>query len=152
MKLAEALQERSDLNHRIEQLKNRLDNNALVQEGEQPAENPVELLAELDGCISRLETVIAQINHTNCVTVVEGETLTQLLARKDALVLRLGAYRGLVGTASLTARRATRSEIKILSTVNVKEIQKKVDDLAKELRLLDNKLQQANWTTELIEK
>ena len=152
MKLAEALQERSDLNHRIEQLKNRLDNNALVQEGEQPAENPAELLAELDGCISRLETVIAQVNHTNCVTVVEGETLTQLLARKDALVLRLSAYRGLVGTASLTARRATRSEIKILSTVNVKEIQKRVDDLAKELRLLDNKLQQANWTTELIEK
>ena len=152
MKLAEALQERSDLNHRIEQLKNRLDNNALVQEGEQPAENPAELLAELDGCISRLETVIAQVNHTNCVTVVEGETLTQLLARKDALVLRLSADRGLVGTASLTARRATRSEIKILSTVNVKEIQKRVDDLAKELRLLDNKLQQANWTTELIEK
>lgn len=151
MKLAEALQERADLNRRIEQLKTRLDNNALVQEGEQPAETPEELLAELDGCVARLEQVIAQINRTNCATVVEGSTLTQLLARKDALVLRLGAYRGLVNTASLTARRATRSEIKILSTVNVKETQKKVDEMAKELRLLDNKLQQANWTVELMD-
>ena len=152
MKLAEALQERADLNRRIEQLKARLDNNALVQEGEQPAEAPAELLAELDGCVARLEQVIAQINRTNCAAMVDGKTLTQLLARKDALMLRLGAYRGLVSTASLTARRATRSEIKILSTVNVKEIQKKVDEMAKELRLLDNKLQQANWTTELIEE
>lgn len=38
MKLAEALQERADLNRTIQQLKERLDNNVLVQEGEQPAE------------------------------------------------------------------------------------------------------------------
>ena len=30
MKLAEALQERADINHNIEQLKNRLNNNVLV--------------------------------------------------------------------------------------------------------------------------
>ena len=47
MKLAEALQERADLNRRMEQLKRRLTSNALVQEGERPAEEPAELLAEL---------------------------------------------------------------------------------------------------------
>ena len=51
MKLAEALQERADLNRRIQQLQQRLTNNALVQEGETPAEDPAELLAELDGCV-----------------------------------------------------------------------------------------------------
>ena len=40
MKLAEALQERADLNRTIQQLKERLDNNVLVQEGQQPAEQP----------------------------------------------------------------------------------------------------------------
>ena len=40
MKLAEALQERADLNRNIEQLRSRLRNNVLVQEGEQPAEDP----------------------------------------------------------------------------------------------------------------
>ena len=44
MKLAEALQERADLNRRIEQLRNRLENSALVQEGERPAEAPEVLL------------------------------------------------------------------------------------------------------------
>ena len=56
----------------------------------------------------------------------------------------------LVNEASATARRATRSEIKILSTVNVAELQKTVDLTAKELRQLDNAIQQANWTTDLL--
>jgi hypothetical protein len=56
----------------------------------------------------------------------------------------------LVNEASSTARRATRSEIKILSTVNVAELQKTVDLTAKELRQLDNAIQAANWTTELL--
>ena len=83
---------------------------------------------------------------------MEGETLTQLLARKDALTLRVSAYREMVTAASHTAHRATRSEIKIFSTVNVKELQKQADDIARELRLLDNKLQQANWTVDLMEE
>ena len=56
----------------------------------------------------------------------------------------------LVSEASSTARRATRSEIKILSTVNVADLQKTVDLTAKELRQLDNAIQAANWTTELL--
>lgn len=150
MKLAEALQERADLNRRIDQLKSRLSANALVQEGESPAEDPTELLQELETCTARLESMIAQINRTNCSTTVNGKTLTDLLARKDALFLRLGAYRDLVNTASQTARRATRSEIKILSTINVKETQRVVDELSRQLRLLDNTLQKANWTTDLL--
>lgn len=151
MKLAEALQERADLNRRIEQLRSRLDSNALVQEGEKPAEEPEQLLRELDGCVERLEELMAKINRTNCETVVEGKTLTELIARKDALLIRLSAYRDLVNTASQTARRATRSEIKIFSTINVQDKQRMVDEMAKELRLLDNKLQATNWTVDLKE-
>lgn len=51
MKLAEALQERADLNRNIEQLRSRLRNNVLVQEGEQPAEDPIKLKMELDNSI-----------------------------------------------------------------------------------------------------
>ena len=82
-------------------------------------------------------------------TVVDGVRLTQLIARKDCLRLRLEAYRELVQAASQTARRATRSEIRILSAVDVRALQGKVDAMARELRLLDNQLQQINWTTEL---
>ncbi len=40
MKLAEALQERADLNRRIQQLQQRLENNAMVQEGELARRGP----------------------------------------------------------------------------------------------------------------
>lgn len=149
MKLAEALQERADLNRRIQQLRARLDMNALVQEGERPAEEPAELLKELDGCIARLEELISAINQANCTVTVDGATLTQLIARRDALTLKIQAYRQLISSASGTAHRATRSEIKILSAVDVKELQAQTDRLAKELRELDNKIQQTNWTTDI---
>ena len=47
MKLAEALQERADLNKRIEQLSTRLSVNATVQEGKTPAENPARQRKEM---------------------------------------------------------------------------------------------------------
>lgn len=149
MKLAEALQERADLNQRIAQLKKRLAVNAIVQEGEKPAEDPTELLNELDRDINRLEELTARINQTNCATMVNGESLTALLARRDCLTLRLQAYRELSTNASQLAHRAAHTEIRILSTVNVKEVQKKIDGMSKELRLLDNKIQETNWTVEL---
>ena len=63
--------------------------------------------------------------------------------------MKIRAYRELLNNASRLAQRATRSEIKIFSTVNVGEIQKTVDDLSKELRLTDNMIQETNWKTEL---
>ena len=150
MKLAEALQERADLNRRIQQLQQRLGNNAIVQEKEKPIEDPKLLLAELDRCVTALEDIIARINLTNCRTQVEGKTLTEHLARRDALKLKLSAYRDLAYNASQVSRRATHTEIKLLSTVSVRELQQQADELAKELRLLDNSIQAANWSTELI--
>mgnify|MGYP004683121495 FL=1 len=152
MKLAEALQERADLSARISILENRLMNNALVQEGEKPAEAPEELLAELDRCSDEMERLITAINLTNSSTISDGMTVTELIAKKDVLNRKLSIYRHFLMTASQTAQRATRSEIKILSTVNVREYQQKADGLAKRLRILENRIQQINWTTELIEK
>ena len=69
MKLAEALILRADLQKRIDQLRVRLNNNAKVQENDEPSENPEELLNELDNNINQLKILIKQINKTNCVTV-----------------------------------------------------------------------------------
>jgi len=152
MKLAEALQERADLNRKIEELKTRMMNNALVQEGEEPAEDPNDLLKEFDSAVKRLAVLMAEINHTNCETVVDGKSLTEMIAEKDALNVQLSGYRNLIDRASARADRYTRTEIKILSAVDVKSLQKKADNISKKLRELDNSLQAANWTTDLIEK
>ena len=150
MKLAEALQERSDINIRISELMQRIRLNAIVQEGEKPAEDPNDLMKEYNSSADRLRELIARINLTNCQTVSDGKSITELIAEKDTLSMKIKAYRELVLCASQTAARARATEIKLLSTVDVHKLQKKVDTIAQELRLLDNKIQQLNWTTELL--
>ena len=151
MKLAEALNERADIQRRIAQLESRLIDNAKVQEGEEPAERPEDLLAELDRLFSRLEELMSKINWTNSQTIQEGHTMTQLLARRDCLTRKIGVLRSFLQSASATVSRATRSEIKIKSTVSVAKMQKQVDGLSKELRELDSAIQALNWTTNLME-
>jgi uncharacterized coiled-coil DUF342 family protein len=150
MKLAEALQLRADLQKRMAQLADRLYDNATVQEGEQPAEDPKELLAEYEDCIVQLEDLMARINRTNCETRTPHGTLTELLAHRDCLKMRVETYRNFLTSASSLTHRATRSEIRIMSAVSVPEYRKKADALARELRETDNVIQSANWTTELL--
>ncbi len=151
MKLAQALQERADINRNIEQLKSRLNNNALVQEGEHTAEDPEKLKEELDSSLMRLEYLIAHINRTNCETTVDGRTLTELIAQKDVLSLKLHIYKDIAHTASQMSYRARSTEIKIKPAISVCDWQAQIDRMAKELRLLDSKLQETNWSTELKE-
>ena len=149
MKLAEALQLRGDLQKRMHQLGQRLLMNATCQEGEKPAEDPVALLAEFNDCAAQLEDMMARINRTNSETMTAEGTLTELLARRDCLKLQVQTYRDFLQAASDLRSRATRSEIRILSSVDVPVYRKQADDLARRLRELDNVIQAANWSTEL---
>lgn len=152
MKLAEALMVRSDCQVRIEQLKQRLLRSSKVQEGEQPPENPTVLLEELERNISELSNLVKKINKTNMLTEFqEGKTLTETLAERDAIMLKRSILYDLVEAASIKQDRYSKSEVKFFSTVNIAEIQKQVDDLSKKYRELDSKIQEKNWTVDLIE-
>ena len=151
MKLANALSQRAVLQERIRQLEGRLLNNAKVQEGESPAEDPQELLGELEEDYAKLEQLIAAINRTNSCTLVEGVPLSDLLARRDCQKNKLQGLREFLECASELTSRRTAGEIKIHSTVNVREMQKALDQKSKALRELDEKIQEANWTHELME-
>lgn len=151
MKLATALSERADIQRRLAQLQTRLNNNAKVQEGEEPAEDPNALLKELDGLLVRLEWLMARINLTNSATVSGGKTMTELLARREVQSKRLTTMRSFLDNASAKVDRYSQKEIKILSTVKVTQLQKQVDAISKELRELDEQIQSLNWTTELLE-
>ena len=150
MKLALALTERSDLQKRLDQLEDRLQSNALVQEGETPAEDPASLLAELDTLTGQLTDLITRINLTNANTVADGLPLTAWLARRDCLTQKIRRMRHFLNTASQTAMRSRGSEIKIRPTVPVRELQKGLDDLSRELREIDARIQEANWSTDLL--
>ena len=131
MKLAEALILRSDLQKRIEQLRVRLNNNAKVQENDEPSENPEELLNELDNNINQLKILIKQINRTNCVTVSNGQTLADLIAERDTLTLKSNILRGFLNIAGQKVNLYSTTEIKIMSTVDVPALQKELDLLSK---------------------
>ena len=151
MKLAEALQLRADLQRRISQLSSRLHNNARVQEGEQTPEDPEQLLGELEDCFDELETLMARINLTNSLTLLPEGSLTELLARRDRLTQQLNILRSFLDAASSLTSRSTRSEIRVLSAVDVRGLQKDVDRRSAELRKLETAIQAANWTTDLME-
>lgn len=149
MKLANALAERSNLQERLSELEKRLNNNAKVQAGEQPAEDPQALLKEFDETLDALEKLVAQINLANSATVSDGVTLTEMLAKRDCLRMKLKVMRGFLDNASAKVDRYSKSEIAIRSTVSVKDLQKEVDDCSRTLRLLDEKIQELNWLTEI---
>lgn len=150
MKLAEALSLRSDLQKRAAQLQTRLNNNAKVQEGEAPAEDPQALLAELDTVMEQLEELVTRINLTNSAPLAEGGSITALLSRRDHLCRKIEILRGFLDCASSLVSRSTRGEIKVHSTVQVPRLQKQVDALSRQLRELDTRIQGLNWTTGLL--
>lgn len=152
MKLAEALILRADTQKRMEQLKQRLVRNAKIQEGDNPAESPEELMKELEQLSEELTQLIQRINRTNSANkIAESMTLSDALAIRDILKLKCGIYRELIEAASVTQARFSRSEVKFKSTVDIAAVQKQVDQWAKDHRELDTKIQEANWLIELIE-
>lgn len=149
MKLAEGLSIRKDLQTRIEQLKSRLLNNLKVQEGDQPAERPEDLMKELDGCLKQLEDIMFRINATNMHTVKDGRTLTAMMARREVLGKRVQVLREAFERASQPQDRYGRNEIRYVTTVDIPSLRKQVDAYSQELRMLDMDIQALNFATEL---
>ncbi len=152
MKLGEALTLRADLQTRIEQLRGRMMASALVQEGEKPPEDPDALLSEFADLADRLEELVRRINRTNIVTrEASGQTLTVALARRDSLALRHSVLRQVADAAAERQQRYSRAEIRMLPAVDVTELRRQADELARERRELDASIQETNWLTGLID-
>ncbi len=155
MILGEALNRRSDLLKRVAQVQDRLGASALAQEGDEPPERPQELLEELDSLCEELQSLVARVNHTNAATKLSnGETVTEALARRDVLDLRLAALRAVVREAtgrSGPLSRYSRSEIRMVRQIEVSDVQRQIDRLAKQRRELDTLLQQHNWSALMVE-
>lgn len=151
MKLAEALAERSDCQKRLEEIQNRLASSARIQEGEEPAEDSSELLAETDRIYARLLELISAINRTNSRTTFENErTISDAIAERDVLVKRRNFLAGVAGSASSRWDRYSKSEVRYVMTVPVAKLRADGDQLAKRYRELDLRIQELNWKTELI--
>jgi len=152
MKLAEALVQRADLQKRMLQVKQRAMANARVQEGEQPTEDPAGLVAAYDRLAADFQSLVERINRTNLASEVEpGVSLTAAISRRDVLALRRGLYADLANTATVRQDRYSRSEVKFVPVVDVRDLQTRADDLAREHRELDTAIQATNWAVDLLD-
>jgi len=156
MKLAEGLALRADAARRVEQLRSRIAGSARYQEGEEPPEDAAALLAEAGAALDELQILIRRINRTNAAAQIGADgTITDALARRDVLRLR----HALVTTAADAAAgnshggiaRQLRSELKMLAALPVAELRAQADEIARELRELDVRIQRANWEVDLLD-
>ena len=150
MKLAEALSLRKDLEKRISGLEDRLENVVRVQEDEDPAENPKELMTELNGCLAQLELLIFNINITNMKVVDEdGKSMTKMLAERDVLKKRIDILRDTFKHASYRDDHFTRA--RMVTMIDVKSLRKQLDKYSQQYRKLDNTIQRLNFSYDLVE-
>jgi len=157
MKLAEALSLRSDLQKRLAQVQSRAVSCARFQEGERPAEDALELLGQARDLTDEIETIVRRVNRTNASTEIDaGTTISDAIARRDALALRRKVVTAVADAASGSDRssgwgRQLRSELRHVTDVAVPRLRAEADDLARQYREIDVRIQEANWATELLE-
>ena len=118
---------------------------------EKPAEDPNELLNELEQVNTELVQLIKAINKTNCsIRFDEHQMLSDILSERDYLSKQIELYRELAKQATVTQDRYKKLEIKFKPSVDVRAIQQEADKLSKQFRELDMKIQSINWTEDLI--
>lgn len=152
MKLAEALVERKAAQTKISELNERVQRVIFVQEGERPAEQPADLLQELERVAQRLTALIAAINRTNLqAQLPDGRTIMAAIAERDVVRMHLGVLDALIRSAGSPHFRTRGSEIKFVVTLDIAQVQRDRDRLAKQYRELDTAIQAVNWSVDLVE-
>jgi len=150
MKLAEALLLRSEYQSKIDNLHHRIIDNLKVQEGEKPHEDPNALLTEVMKLNDELCTLVKKINKKNNETILaDGRTLSEALADRESIMKKRQILSVIASNASQRDFRLTHAEVKMYATMDIGKIQKEIDSLSQQFRLLDTQIQGQNWTIEL---
>lgn len=156
MLLGEALAERASKKKQLEQVEARAVSVARYQEGEQPAENAGELLDTGRRLVGELRELARRINRTNSATELDpGFTLTDALAERDGYAAQYKLVTAVAdagaGAKSHMWGRQLRSELQQIAAVGVAELRAEADRIAEARRNLDVRIQQAGWSTELLD-
>lgn len=150
MKLGEALSLRAQQAGQLNDLRGRVSTNAVTQEGANAQEEPKQLLDEYEALSTAHTELVERINRTN----VETGLINDLQRREHLRRLRntwdmaADAVRSGVGGGSL---RYMRSELRMVPQMQVSELQKRVDELTEEIRVLDVQVQGKNWQIDLVD-
>ncbi len=135
---------------KLSSLRERIVANAVVQDGDKPSEDPEKLIKEANGVLDDLESLIFRINDCNLKSKLsDGRTITEGIARRDALVQRHALLQAALGGLRKEPDRYSMREIKWVAVLDVPKVQKQCDELAKKIRELNARIQEANWKIEI---
>ena len=153
MKLGEALSLRARHAQSMNDLRERITKNALVQEGEAPAENALDLLAEFSQVSAEHSILLARIGRTNASTLylATGSTLADALHTREDLRRTRGVYEAAAKAATPgNTPRYMRSELKYVAQLDVPDLRKQIEKFDKQIREIDARVQEINWKTDLL--
>lgn len=166
MKIAEALLKRKELIREAETLQKQYIGNITVVDGVKPRRNAFAIEQKFFNCYNELEKLFVNINHTNNVTVVDGVSVMQMIAHRDALKLMIPQYGIMYSQADkvvgakdikVTGTDTKGNYVKVdnpnqpIENLNTITIEKNYNAMAAELRTLDLKLQALTWQIDLVE-
>ena len=150
MKLAEALLLRADLNKKLASLRERINRNAIVQEGETPKEKVEDLLAEATSVLEEQQKLVRTINAANESTkLADGRLLADVLALRDTLIAQHSLLNAAIAATHKDVDRYSQREIKWIAQIDVASLQKQADDLSRKIREVNVTVQAANWHIEI---
>lgn len=152
MKLAEALLLRSDQQKKLASLKQRINANVLVQDGDEPSEDPNELLKQVFSLTQESQKLVYAIHQTNALAkLTDGRSLLALLTQRDELVERHKILTSAISNTQREPERYSTREIKWHKVIPVSSLQKQSDDISAKLRDLNVLIQATNWQVDLLD-
>lgn len=132
-------------------LKSRIAENVKVQDGDEPSENPNNLLIQSSQLIGELYQLIEHIYRTNAnALLTNGKTMLTMLTERDELAERHRLLQSAIDNAKTEGDRYSYREIKWQKVVDIAALQKQADDIAAKLRNLNIAIQAANWQIERV--
>lgn len=159
MKIAEALMARSALKQQVSTLSRAAMSNATSPSDEPAVEDPNELINQALEMEAELEAISNKINVTNhlvSINAPDGEMLlAQAIARRD----RYGRQSQLVAKLVESARgegrglgyQLRRRDVPSTVNVDIGELRRRADELAKKFSDFNVAIQQANWDNDIVE-
>ena len=150
MKLAEALLLRADLKKKLASLRERIGQNAIVQEGEAPKEKVQDLLSEATSTLQEQQVLVRRINAVNeSAKLSDGRLLADVLGLREMLIAQHSLLISTIAATHKDVDRYSQREIKWVPQVQVSSLQKQADDLSRKIREVNVTVQAANWQIDI---
>ena len=150
MKLAEALLLRADHKKKLASLRERIAKNVRVQEGEEPQEKVSALIEASFAVVQQQQAIVQQIDRANLQTrLPDGRLLADALAERETLMQQHSLLVSAISATQKDGDRYSPREIKWVVQIDVPALQKQADDLSVKVRVLNARIQETNWLTEL---